>query len=357
MRYIIHGAGAVGSLVGGLLSEQGAEAVFVARTRHAEAINRHGLRILAPRGSTERDIHLTNVAAVTSPRELKPQPDDVLLVAVKSAQVAPSAQALREVFGEETPVFCLQNGVRGEETVAGRFRRVYGVMVGLSVTLLEPGVVVNTFNRYFALGNYPLGCDETARAVAGQLARSGFGVSTHENVMAVKWAKLILNLSNALLAATDCHLQLARALPRYSLFMAETQAEGIHVLDAAGISTEEPGSPFDLQTINAEMRRVGESAPDDERVRAAEELPEHLRARVSTWVDLREQRGETEAGYINGEIVSLGEKHGVPTPYNSVLLNCVERMAAERELPGKYTIEDLEELVQQKRMELYHIEE
>jgi 2-dehydropantoate 2-reductase len=357
MRYIIHGAGAVGCLVGGLLAGRGAEVILVGRPEHAEAINRRGLKILAPPGSAESDVHLTNVKAVASPHALKPQPGDVLMLAIKLAQAAHSAQVLREVFGERTPVFCLQNGVRAEEIAAGRFLRVYGVMVGLSVTLVEPGTVVNTFNRYFAVGNYPRGCDETARAVAGQLAAPGFGVSTHENVMAVKWAKLILNLSNALLAATDCHLQLARALPRYSLFMAETQAEGMRVLDAAGISTAEPGNPFDLEAINAEMRRVGESPPDEARIRAAQALPEHLRARVSTWVDLRNRRGETEASYLNGEIILLGEKHGVPTPYNSVLLNSVERMAAERESPGKYTIEELEELVQQKRMELYHSDE
>lgn len=357
MRYIIHGAGAVGCLVGGLLAARGAEVVLIARPEHAAAINRNGLKILGTPGTTEQDIHLTNVKAVASPHALRPQSGDVLMLAVKTAQVAHSAQVLREVFGEHTPVFCLQNGVRSEQMVAERFLHVYGVMVGLSVTLLEPGVVVNTFNRYFALGNYPLGCDEITQTVAAQLGQSGFGVSTHNNVMSVKWAKLILNLSNALLAVTDCHLQLARALPKYSLFMAETQSEGLHVLDVAGISTDEPGNPFNLAEINTELRRVGESAPDEAKIRAAEELPEALRARVSTWVDLQNRRGETEASYLNGEIILLGEKYGVPTPYNSVLLRVVEQMAAEKEVPGKYTIEEIEAMVQQERLELYNTEE
>jgi 2-dehydropantoate 2-reductase len=68
---------------------------------------------------------------------------------------------------------------------------------------------------------------------------------------------------------------------------------------------------------------------------------------------LQNRRGETEASYLNGEIILLGEKYGVPTPYNSVLLRVVEQMAAEKELPGKYTIEELEELVRQRRLELY----
>ena len=45
MRYIIHGAGAVGSLVGGMLAEGGAEVVLVARAPHAAAVNERGLVI------------------------------------------------------------------------------------------------------------------------------------------------------------------------------------------------------------------------------------------------------------------------------------------------------------------------
>ncbi|HYE75214.1 MAG TPA: 2-dehydropantoate 2-reductase [Blastocatellia bacterium] len=353
MRYIIHGAGAVGCLVGGLLAANGAEVIFIGRPEHAEAINQRGVKILAPQGSSEKDIELTNVKAVVTPHAINPQSDDVIMLAVKSAQVAHSAQVLREVFNERTPVFCLQNGIRSEEMVAQRFLSVYGLMVGLGVTLVEPGVVVNTFNRYFALGNYPLGCDELVQTVAAHLAHPSFSVSTHNNVMSVKWAKLILNLNNAFLAVTDCYVQLARVLPKFSSFMADIYAEGMHVLDVAGISTEEPGNPFDLKAIVAHLRSVGESAPDEEKIREARELPEHLRAHVSTWFDLKNQRGETEVSYLTGEIILLGEKYGVPTPYNSVLLRVAEQMAAEKQLPGRYTIEELEEMVQQKRLEIY----
>ena len=52
--------------------------------------------------------------------------------------------------------------------------------------------------------------------------------------------------------------------------------------------------------------------------------------------------GEVEADYFNGEIVRLGRQHNVPTPYNSLLLELIKEMAAARELPGKYTIEQLQ---------------
>lgn len=346
MRYVIHGAGAIGSLAGGLLAESGAEVALVARAAHAEAIRQRGLTIRTKHG----DQLVMGMTAVTSPQELQPRDDDVVLLTVKSGQTADSVQLLREVFTEQTPVFCLQNGVRNEELAARRFLRIYGAMAGISASLLEPGVISHTLGHHLALGNYPRGCDETALAVAEALQGAGFNVTTHDNVMAVKWSKLILNLDNAALAITDSYVQLARVTPRLSRFLAEVEAEGLRVLEAAGISVEEARNPYNLTVRVAQMQNLNE---DDAAMRKAEKLPRDLRTYPSTWVDLKNKRGETEASYFNGEIVLLGERHGVPTPYNSTLFRVIERMAAERLEPGLYTLDELAELVEQRRRDLY----
>lgn len=346
MRHIFHGAGAVGSLVGGLLAEQGAEVVLIARAAHAEAINTRGLTIRNKQG----DRCIQGITAVTSPQDIEPREDDVLFLTVKSGQTAESVQLLREVFSEPTPIFCLQNGVRNEEMAARRFLHVYGAMAGVSASLLEPGLISDTLDHKIAIGNYPLGCDELAREVAAALSRTGLKVTTHENVMAVKWSKLIINLDNAALAITDNYVQLGRVTPRISRFLAEVEAEGLSVLEVAGISVEEAGNPYNFTTRHAQMRNLTE---DGEAIERAKNLPRDLRTYPSTWVDLKQKRGETEAGYFNGEIVLLGERNGVSTPYNSTLLRLVERMAAERLEPGLCTIDELADLVEQRRRELY----
>jgi len=346
MRYVIHGAGAVGSLVGGRLAESGAEVALVARAAHAEAVNGSGLTIRSKKG----DRRVTGLTAVTSLSELTPREDDIILLTVKSGNTAASVQTLREVFGEQTPIFCLQNGVRNEELAARRFLRVYGAMAGISATLLGPGVIAHTLGYNIGIGNYPLGCDELGASVIAQLVRAGFKAVTHENVMAVKWSKLIVNLDNAVLAVIDSYVQLARVVPEVSRFLAEVEDEGLRALAAAGISLKDANNPFDLSARVAEMRNL---IADGEKIREAEGLPFHLRTYPSTWVDLKQKRGETEAGYFNGEIVRLGERHQVPTPYNATLLNLVEWMAAERLEPGHYTIDELTELVDQRRRKLY----
>lgn len=343
MRYIVHGAGAIGSLVGGLLADTGAEVIFVARPAQAEAIHQRGLTIHSVYHPTK---HVTNVKAVTSPHDITPQPKDVILLAVKSSQTYQCIHELQEVFSQTTPIFCLQNGVRNEPTVAERFLHVYGVMIAACVNNLGPGVVSHTLKQDLVVGNYPLGCDEVATKVAHDLSNAGFNAVLSAHVMAAKWGKLVLNLTNALLAITGHHLQLAWSVPEVSLLMAEVQEEGLRVVEAAGIPLAEGNSPLDVYAMTQKTRQVGESAPDEDAIRAAENLPEQQRTYVSTWADLQQRRGETEASYLNGEILLLGEKHHVPTPYNFTLLDVVERMAAQHLLPGHYSIGEVRQMIE-----------
>jgi 2-dehydropantoate 2-reductase len=346
MRFIIHGAGAVGSLVGGWLADSGAEVVLIAREAHADAVNQRGLHIKSVKGD-----RVVKLSAVTSPHQITPRADDVLFLTVKSSQTAASVQSLREVFSEETPIFCLQNSVRNEELAARRFLTVYGAMAGVSVTMISPGVISHTLNHLISLGNYPLGCDEFGFDVAEQLEKAGFRVTTHESIMAVKWSKLILNLHNATFSIIDKHLQYGLASPAISRFMADVEEEGLHALEVAGISLADTNNPIDFAKRLADLRNTTE---DPEKIALAEEMPFELRTYPSTWTDLKRKRGETEAGYFNGEIILLGEKYGVPTPYNSTLLNVVETMAAEGTEPGLYTIEELMDQVEQRRLMIYN---
>jgi len=344
MRFIIHGAGSIGSLIGGRLAESGAEVVLIARHAHAAAINRSGLLVK----SRDGDRLVKALSAVTHPRQITPSLGDVIILTVKSSQTAASIQSLRETFPEETPVVCMQNGVRNEEVAAGRFLRVYGGMLGISATFLEAGMVAHTRGDLLSVGNYPLGCDNTGLQIAARLEKAGFRTTTHESIMAVKWSKLILNLNNATFAIIDKHLQLGLVTPAISNFMAGVYEEGLRALDMAGISLEDPNNPYDLRRNVAELRSVVE---DPEKICAEANSPVEFRTYPSTWMDLKLKRGETETGYFNGEIILLGEKYGFPTPYNSTLFIIVETMAAKGAQPGLYTIEELANLVERRRQE------
>jgi ketopantoate reductase len=62
MRYIICGAGSVGGVIGARLFEQGSDVVFIARGDHLAVIQRSGLVIESPLGSTTLRVRVVLVA-------------------------------------------------------------------------------------------------------------------------------------------------------------------------------------------------------------------------------------------------------------------------------------------------------
>jgi ketopantoate reductase len=125
--------------------------------------------------------------------------------------------------------------------------------------------------------------------------------------------------------------------------MYEVREEGLRVLDAAGIEVEPPPgepSPIRVRELNKKLkeplRTPGEGAA----------LPEEQRTYASMWQDLFLGRKSGEADYLNGKIVELGQKLGIPTPYNSALLKIVNRMFDEGLKPGIYKPEELRALIE-----------
>ncbi|MEU6439711.1 2-dehydropantoate 2-reductase N-terminal domain-containing protein [Streptomyces sp. NPDC047046] len=331
MRYIVIGAGAVGGTVGARLAGSGREVVCVARGAHKEALERDGLRLVTPDGE---QVH--RLPVVGGPEELgQLRADDVLLLAVKSQDsvAALDAWAARPVAGggtagERLLALCLQNGVANERMALRRFARVVGVCVWLPSTYLEAGVVGaggSPLTGILHLGTYPPGRPEPVlEAVAADLRASHFDAPLPEDVMPWKYAKLLDNLPNAIEALVG-PLEGPEALG----LVAEARAEGVAVLEAAGIAAvgeEEAG-----RARGARMRLLP--------------VPGVPRGGGSTWQSLRRGAVSVEADWLNGEIVLLGRLHGVPTPVNETLRRLVNELARTGGGPGAYTLAEVRERI------------
>jgi 2-dehydropantoate 2-reductase len=329
MRFVICGAGAVGTTIGGYLAHTGKPVLLISRPGHAASIQRSGLVM-----KTSKGVLRPSLAAVGSPREVEWQADDILFLTTKS-------QHTKELLGnldgapEESPVFCFQNGVRNEEWAARRFRNVYGGLVQISANFIEPGVIEHTRNDVLALGKYPDGLDDVTGAVGSALTAAGFQMTYYESVMPHKWGKLLVNLNNAFYALVDTWLQRAYTERETREFFAATMNEGLQVIAAAGIEIAMgPGEP----TVEEFIRQMAAGAyayqnPWD--------LPPERRTYPSTWQDVVLRRGTTEVEHFNGEIVDLGKRFGVPTPYNSALLEMMRELLRQGAMPGLFTMRDV----------------
>lgn len=334
MRYIIIGAGAIGGTIGARLLQTGHEVVLVARGAHLDALREDGLRFAAADGTVTLP-----VAAVGSPGELSLRPGDVLILAVKTqdAAAALDAWAWQPVTGggaaaQVLPVFCALNGVASERIALRRFRRVYGVCVWLPATHLQPGVIEAQgapMTGLLPVGRYPAGADDTARQVAAELAGSSFLAPVREDVMRLKYRKLLSNLGNAVEALCGPASAPGQDTTAADGLRRRARKEGEAVLAAAAIDYAGPG---ELAALRGDQVMI-------EPVRGTQ------RSGGSSWQSLTRGTGSIEADYLNGEIVLLGRRHGVPAPVNELLQRLANQFAADRREPGTITAGEMAQLM------------
>jgi len=339
-RYVIFGAGAIGAAIGGLLAHSGSRVVCIARPANVEALRRG--TVIKKEGS---DDLLVRVDAVTSVSELTPERGDLIILTTKSQATESAVEDLFERYGARVPIVCLQNGIRNEEIASPRFDRVYAGLVFISAGQLEPSVITLHPGGTVSIGCYPTGLDDASLKICEELERSRLQATPSAYVMAMKWGKLIANLNNATTTITGYWLEQAASDVEMRKLMLAVCEEGLRVLDAAGIAVEPPAgepSPIRIREMTERLKQPPRPPLDNA---SSAEAP---RTYSSMWQDLHLGRKQHEADFLNGEIVALGERFGIPTPYNSTLLALVNKMFAEGLRPGIYSPEELDDFIRSR---------
>ena len=319
MRFIIYGAGGIGGVVGGHLARTGQEVVLIARPGHVNAINASGLRLVTPTGT-----HVLRIPAVTAPGQVSFTPDDVVLLTMKSQHTEAAMGDLKKVTAD-VPVFCLQNGVRNEEIVSPFFPRVYGVMVRIGAVYMTDGEVTARRDPpgLLIIGRYPRGKDALAEAVVAAVRRASFLSVAVDDVMPYKWGKLMDNLGNAIDGITNGRYRDLQPIQRAA------QQELKDLLAAAHIEW--------VPSSEVERRLPELAAPVKGQL--------ETQAASSTWQSLARRTGTVETEFLNGEVVRLAKRLGRQAPINEKLWRISTEMSARGEVPGKYTPQQLMEML------------
>lgn len=339
-RYVIVGAGAIGGTVGAVLTRAGANAVLVARGRHAEALATAGMTLRTPDGTFR-----TPVTAVSRPEDVQLTERDVLVFATKTQQLDAALQEwvdqpvcgpggpddLIGTAGSLLPAMTALNGVAAEEKALRYFQRVFGVCVWLPAVHLEPGeVIVRSWPvvGQFHIARWPASI--SARADAELLTRLaetwnsvGIRVRLPDDVAPWKYNKLLSNLGNAVGA-------LSADAAAAGDILAAVRREGEDVLRCAGIEFV----PFEIST---------EARKDGPTVRP---VPGWYGGQSnSTWQSLSRETGNVETDFLNGEIVRLAHRHGIAAPLNAALASATRAATRKGLGPNRYSLEKLEELI------------
>lgn len=326
-RVAIMGAGAIGSLVGGLLALGGHRVTLIGRQAHADAVNERGLTLRLPEG--RRTIR-EGLSAVTSCEAIT-DPQDLVVLAVKGFDTAAALESMRSIVSDATVILSLQNGLENEALIADAFPKTI-ILAGAICAYTEfnePGVVSWCDDLGGLAAGVYQGDDSQGRvtwsSIAPDTGMQCLFVTGRGGALRVKWSKLLLNVAfNALNAATGLPTHEILAHPEYGLLAARALREGFAVMRAKGIAPVDlPGYPV---TKLATLSR----------------LPAGLVRRALAWKtgrgasgassmrqDLARRRGTTEIDAINGAVVQAGAACGIPTPANDTLCRMVQDAADE----------------------------
>ncbi len=321
-KIVIAGAGSIGCYVGAVLADAGRDVTLLVRPGRAAHIGAHGIRVSDLEGRNR----LVDPARMTLVTQAAIAFRDALLVLVSVKRGDTEAMA-REIAAHAPPsaiVLSLQNGMGNDDALAPIViprPALPGVVMFNAVlddaSATKPIVV----HRATSGGIYmPAGYER----VRLRLQTAGLDVVARDDMRAVAWGKLLLNLNNALNALSGLPLKEQLASRTWRLLLADQIAEALVAMKAAAIV------PAQVGAVRPAMIPKVLRLPDlIFKIAAARMLAIDPGARSSMWEDL-DRRRTTEIDHLQGEILVLAKAHGVAAPMTERLIALVKAAEAAK---------------------------
>lgn len=308
MRITVLGAGAMGSLFGGLLAERGHEVELLdVNPAHIAKVKESGLTL-----DTDRQ-GLRNVRVAISRPEAAASRPECLIVFTKTLHTASALEAARGVLQPDTLVLTLQNGLGNVERLAGLVapERIAVGVTTVPSDMVGPGHVHSHGEGHIRLMMAGGQQDERLNALAQALTDAGLPATVDPTVQAAIWQKVAFNAAlNSICAVANATVgDVGRAAGARALAH-RIGTEVLSVATADGIRIDEPG-------LHATLDHA---------------LDHHLAHKPSMLQDLLAGR-PTEIDAISGEVLRAARRLGVAAPCTEsldALVRLREALAAAR---------------------------
>ena len=300
MKIAIIGAGAMGCLYGAKLSSGAGNEVHLLDVwkEHVDAVNTRGLLI-----ETDGELkEYRNLAAHTEAS--KAGFADLAVVFVKSTLTEQAVRSNIEVFGPDTAVLTLQNGLGNIELISKVVgsKKVLAGTTAHGATMLGPGKVRHAGQGMTLIGELDGCVSGRAGEICDVFNRAGLETSVSDNVLGAVWDKLLVNVGiNALTGITRLHNGQILENPEIAGLLESAVLEGAKIAKARGV-------------------RLGFADPVSH---TKDVCAATAKNKASMLQDILNHR-KTEIDMINGAIVREGKLLGIETPVNETLTNLIK---------------------------------
>jgi 2-dehydropantoate 2-reductase len=290
----ILGAGALGAAYASLFLDAGNFSVsFIARGERYERLLEQPIVV---NGKPYK-------VPVVHPNELS-HTADLIIVALKQHHLADAIPDLVNFVGEQTVILSVLNGLDSEAMIGakcGMEKMLYCVAVGIDA--VRDGSEV----RYSKVGKLIFGeahnqkLSERVQMVQLVFDLAGIAYETPANMLHTMWWKFMVNVgvnqASAVMGAS------------YGVFQTSSDAQALMVtlMREVVVLSEHAGIGLTETAVEEWFKVLHTLSPD---------------GKTSMLQDMEAGR-KTEVDIFAGKVVELGEKYGVPTPINEMMLHII----------------------------------
>ena len=298
MRIAILGAGAMGSLFGGYLSQHNEVWLVDVNQEKVDKINSSGIKIREP----QRDL-IFRPKALTDTTGLGKV--DLLIVFVKAMYSRNALSQNQHLIGDDTYVMTLQNG-SGHQEILLEFARRDRVIIGVTQhnsSIIEPGYIHHGGGGKTNIGLLD-GGSERIQPIAQVFSECGFETIVTDDIKRLIWNKLFLNTSASVLTGI-LQVKLGYLLDnKHGWFLVERLVrEAVAVANADGLN-------FNPEEVLANIKTS---------------LNNSREGYTSIYADLR-NGALTEVDTISGSVVREAKRLGIPAPSHEFVVELVHAM-------------------------------
>lgn len=289
MNITIVGAGAMGSLFGGLLAEKGHAVTLIdVNEAHLGAIRDQGLLLHTDAGLR----HVRNLSACR-PNESQEVPD-LLMVFTKTLHTTQALLGVRHLIGDRTHVLSLQNGLGNVEKIT-EYVPIERVLVGVTTwpaDLVGPGEVHSHGQGGVRLMSADGHDHAQIAAVVEAFGDAGLLARKDEAVWGAIWEKVAFNAAlNCICGLSGCTVGQVGDLAESRVLVHAVVSEVLAVAQAHGVAVK----------------------PDAVHATVDHALDHHKHHKPSMLQDLLAGRA-TEIDAICGSVLRKGRSLGIATP-------------------------------------------
>jgi 2-dehydropantoate 2-reductase len=340
-RIGIIGAGAIGCVVGGLLTKAGRDVTLIDQwPEHVETMKTKGLRLSGTCGDHRIPVRALHIHEA----QLIETPFDAAFVAVKSYDTEwATALAVRYLAQPDGVVVDFQNGINDERmaAVAGRGRTL-GCVITIGAGMYEPGHAMRTDTGRLGFRIGELDGKETARArELAQIMSDVAGAKVTTNLFGERWSKLAVNcMANPLAGLSGLGSAEVRSEPVPCRIAIQIAAEVVKVGRACGHEIEPIYGIAAQRFVDAAEGR-GRAEVETDMATGAKHL---TGGRPSLLQDVLRGR-RTEIDYLNGYVCEQGRRVGIPTPFNDAIVAAIRSHGVGKLRPDPKNLEPLAKLL------------